>query len=256
MIKKADISHKLQIAELWNEAFGDSVREVLEYLEYLIDFFYICEEDGELNAMAAVLPVSFSGMSGGYIYAVATRKSMRGRGLSTKLLEYIKKLDEYDFLVLVPQNESLFSFYEKRGFFAFSSTEIIKVPVDSELATKVVCKEISAEKYLELRKRYVGEKLIEWGTDTLNFAKKMYGAGFFEVEKCGQTKAVCFCFKIDKKLIIKELLGDKDEPFLRELATFFGCEFVEAVCLNSDAKPCAMIYPELPGDKYFSISMD
>ena len=101
MIIKAEKSHMMQIAELWNEAFGDDESDVLSYLEYLLHFFYICEENDTVNAMAAVLPVKFLDKSGGYIYAVATRKSERGKGLSTELLDYIKNLPEYEFLVLV-----------------------------------------------------------------------------------------------------------------------------------------------------------
>ena len=42
IIKKADKSHIMQISELWNEAFGDAESDVLEYLEYLLQFFYVC----------------------------------------------------------------------------------------------------------------------------------------------------------------------------------------------------------------------
>ena len=74
MIKKADKSHIMKIAEIWNEAFGDSITQVMEYLEYLLQFFYVYEENGSVKAIASVLPVTFSGKNGGYIYAVATEK--------------------------------------------------------------------------------------------------------------------------------------------------------------------------------------
>ena len=64
--------------------------------------------------------MEYKGKKGFYVYGVATGKEYRGKGISTKLLEYAKGfVDEKkaDFLVLVPRNEGLFEFYVKRGFF-------------------------------------------------------------------------------------------------------------------------------------------
>ena len=254
IIKKADKSHIIQIAELWNEAFGDDKSDVLGYLEYLLQFFYICEENDLVKAMASVLSVKFRDKNGGYIYAVATRKSERGKGLSTELLSYIKSLDEYEFLVLVPQEKELFEFYAKRGFIPFSSVETKEIKVE-EMNNRISFEEISTQEYVEARKRYFRDSLIEWDVKALDFAKKMYGGKFFEA-KNKEYNSAFFGFKVGEKLVIKELLCKDGEILGAKIANSFGCKYVRVSYPEGLAEPFAMIYPDIFEKKYFAVALD
>lgn len=255
MIKKANKTHISRLVELWSEAFGDNEADILNYLEYLLNFFYVYEENGEVNAMAAVLPVAYRNKNGGYIYAVATRKSAQGRGLSTALLNYIKSLDNYEFLVLVPQNEGLFEFYEKRGFIPFSSVVTKEICAGVVTCNDICCEEISTEEYFNLRKEFFGDKLIEWGTEVLNFARKMYSGRFYRVEDNANSVA-CFCFKNGERLVIKEILGADREQVGKKLAVLFGAKYACLSYPDFAEKPSAMFYPAVDSVKYFSIALD
>ena len=123
MIIFAEKKHISDIAALWNEAFGDKLADVLVYLKTLIEYCVVFEENNKVLGMLFLLPVKCGIKKGRYVYAVATLKSHRGMGISTALIEFAKGFvndNNEDFLILVPQSESLFKFYEKRGFVSLS----------------------------------------------------------------------------------------------------------------------------------------
>ena len=114
------------ISRLWREVFGDPE-------EYVALFFNRCwrpedtllwREGNQIAAMLFLLPccLSFPGereAPGYYVYAVATGKPYRGRGLSSLLLEEAARLSRERgrrFLTLVPAEKSLFDFYGRRGY--------------------------------------------------------------------------------------------------------------------------------------------
>ena len=76
------------IKTLWKEAFGDSEAQIEKYLKnmYCEKDILLYVEDGEVCAMASMLSVSSKNIKGRYIYAVATAKKHRGRGLCKKLM--------------------------------------------------------------------------------------------------------------------------------------------------------------------------
>ena len=117
MIIFAEEKHKKQIISLWREAFGDGEDEISFYLENILKYLVVFIEKERVCGMLAMLPVAMGDKKGRYIYAVATKKTERGRGISTALLDFAKQYIERNgenFLVLVPQEESLFDFYKKR----------------------------------------------------------------------------------------------------------------------------------------------
>ena len=105
MILPAGPCHKEQIVALWSDAFGDRAEDVERYLETILEYFLVYEEDGIVKGMLSVLPVSFFEQNGGYIYAVVTDKKYRGQGICNKLMEFVKANNKYDFLALKPQND-------------------------------------------------------------------------------------------------------------------------------------------------------
>lgn len=107
--------------ELWMECFGDE--------ESFVDCFLVrhhhpeqmlcVEEEGELNAMAHLIPFESEIGRVGYLYGVATAPKARGRGLASRLTkEAVERARNKGFeaVVLIPGSEELRSFYARHGF--------------------------------------------------------------------------------------------------------------------------------------------
>lgn len=118
------------LKKLWKLTFHDEDKYIDFYFNrrfrkdnMLVDL----SEKGEIMAMASLLPARLWEEKGGrllktqayYIYAVATEPAFQGRGISSRLLAYLKRFIENQNAVgiLVPGEESLIGFYEKRGFY-------------------------------------------------------------------------------------------------------------------------------------------
>lgn len=110
-----------RLRSLWKEAFGDP--------DEFLDIFFAtafspsrCRcvvEDGEIPAALYWFDVSCRGQKMAYIYAVATGKESRGRGLCRALMADTAEVlrdTGYHGAILVPQDEGLFSMYAKMGY--------------------------------------------------------------------------------------------------------------------------------------------
>ena len=120
-------SHINQLRSLWKEAFGDTD----EFLDIFFSTAYSprrcrCAMDGDRVAAALYwFDISWSGLHCAYIYAVATDPRYRGQGLCRTLMaDTAKVLSDrgYKGVLLVPQNEGLFTMYAKMDY--LPATEI------------------------------------------------------------------------------------------------------------------------------------
>ena len=108
------------LKSLWIEAFGDSDAYVGFFLDHrfndITTFVYLVDNLPVSMAFVFDEELYYKGdyVKGGYIYGVATGGDHRGKGYSTQILEHIHTL--YPTTFLVPATESLFDFYEKKGY--------------------------------------------------------------------------------------------------------------------------------------------
>lgn len=168
MISFATKEHKNGIISLWQEAFGDSEEVILDYMNalYTPDNMIVYTEGEKVVGMASMIAISCKEKKGRYIYAVATAKSHRGRGICRKLMgfaeETAKKRGE-SFLILVPAEESLFEFYGKMGY-----NHTVFVPDYAEFNEDGEI--ITSDEYYSIRES-VFEKadLIGWDKETLDY---------------------------------------------------------------------------------------
>lgn len=105
-----------QIINVWHSVFGDSEEEIIFFLQNCkskkcLGVF----ENEKLVSMLFIVDCKYGSLKGKYVYAVATLKEYRGRGLAGQLVENSKKYTD-DFLWLIPANEALIDFYKKFGF--------------------------------------------------------------------------------------------------------------------------------------------
>ena len=114
-------SDTVSLRELWKEAFGDT--------DEFLDLFFStgfspdrCHSiilDGETAAAAYWLDCTCQNQSFAYIYAVATAKKHRGKGLCRRLMADIHetlKNQGYAGAILVPQDEGLRRMYAGFGY--------------------------------------------------------------------------------------------------------------------------------------------
>ena len=106
---------------LWLEAFGEGEESAKFVFEGFSGYqhIYVLEEERAVVCMACAVPCSLQGKEGIYLYGVATKKSHRGKGLMSALLEYAEQEEKRkgaEFSVLIPQTPDLFAFYRRFGY--------------------------------------------------------------------------------------------------------------------------------------------
>ena len=178
MLTLASEDHRDGIIYLWQEAFGDEegfINDFLDKMSYTENMLVYAEND-EVLGMATMLPVFCENAKGRYIYAVATRKDMRGKGICNSVMkavdDFIIRKNE-KFAILVPAGESLFEFYGKMGY-----SQIVYKP-DFPRAVKTAG-QCDALEYFKIRKKlFEGHNLIGWSTESLE-----YILSFGEAEMC------------------------------------------------------------------------
>ena len=121
MIRTSRPSDLPGIAALWQEAFGDSPNAVAAFFAHFPQCrSYVAEDDGKIVSMVHALPRTLSpNIPTAYIYAVATAKTHRGRGLCRRLMAFAEAELEKSGIhttVLTPGEPPLFRFYEDLGY--------------------------------------------------------------------------------------------------------------------------------------------
>ncbi len=191
---------------LWKEAFGDT--------DEFLDLFFttafspdrsVCiEENNEILSALYIFDCLFEKKKIAYIYAVATKKSARGRGLCRELMNYTHnflKGKGYMGAILVPGSKNLFEMYEKMGYKTCSFTEEFDVSAES---IPIEIQEISKEEFAKFRKNFLPEKAVIQENENLDFlesyAKFYKGEDFFLA-----------CYKAKDILIATEFLGNKEK---------------------------------------------
>lgn len=239
------------LRSLWKEAFGDG--------DGFLDGFFStafspdrarCARDGGgISAMLYWFDCEYDGGRIAYIYAVATAKAYRGRGICSALLkETHRQLEKkgYTGAVLVPYSEELFAFYEKFGYKRATFVNEFSV---SALPTNLYIEKIGKEKYAELRREFlpVGSVIQEKeNIDFLSIEAELYtGDGFLLAAR-----------REGGKLFGLELLGDKEKA--GEITYALGAREGK-FRTPGEKKPFAMYLPFDKSEKkpsYFGLAFD
>ena len=141
-----------QLRQLWQEAFGDSD----SFLDKFFSIAFAPERslcatvDGEVAAMA----YWFDCGEYAYIYAVATAKKHRGKGICHGLMGKIHEIltqRGYSGCILVPGEERLRSFYRGMDYENFGGVN----EFDCEAGTPLPLRKIDAVEFVALRRQYL-----------------------------------------------------------------------------------------------------
>ncbi|MBQ9783839.1 MAG: GNAT family N-acetyltransferase [Clostridia bacterium] len=164
-------SHLPALRALWQEAFGDGEEFLNAFAQtaFATDRCRCLVLDDTVAAALYWFDCSYQDQSIAYLYAIATTRSHRGRGLCSSLMEdthrHLKTLG-YAGAVLVPGSKELFSFYEKFGYRVCSHVSEIRCAAS---ASTVAVRQIDTEEYAALRRRLLPQGGILQEHENLKF---------------------------------------------------------------------------------------
>lgn len=206
IIDTPEMSQTPELRSLWKEAFGDTE-------DFLDDFWQTAFDanrcrcvvkDGEVVAALYWFDCLCMENRIAYVYAVATAKAYRGRGISHSLMEdthqHLAKLG-YEGAILVPGSEELFRFYEGMGYRVCSTIHEFSCNAAIDGGRDVSLRRIDKTEYARLRRQMMPSGGVVQENENLDFlqtqAQFYTGSGFLLAAR-----------KEADRLIGVELLGD------------------------------------------------
>ncbi len=206
-----------KLRTLWQEAFGDT--------DAFLDVFFEtafkenrCRcvfENGQAIAALYWFDCSFNGQKIAYIYAVATKKTHRGKGICKALMEDVHshlKKEGYKGAVLVPGTKELFGFYEKMNYKTCCFCEKLSCVAGNG---KIQMSEIDENEFAKLRRQFLPKGGIVQENENLAFLKAT--VRFFRGDEFLLAARI-----EENELIAVELLGDAS--LAPKIVNTFGCK--------------------------------
>ena len=151
-----------ELQQLWQEAFGDSQEDIAEFFAtgFSPQRVHCIWEDGKPVSALHWFDSRLADKKIAYLYAVATARAHRGKGLARRLMDETRTIlteKGYAGMILVPMQESLFGFYKKLGF--TPATTINEFICDAGPYPAPLTR-IDAEQYARLRKTYLSANSV------------------------------------------------------------------------------------------------
>jgi len=240
IIRKANDSDVPFLRKLWEECFPKDV----EYADFFFENIFrkpcavVCEADGERVGMIHVFPRILSTpdgeLSAKYIYGVGTTTSARGRGIAGRLLK--GEECDCDVLLLIPQSESLFSFYEKYGFSHLAKISKEIVSPNGEILLREADYDDVGYMNSVYERSLEGAVFARRDADTWKLLINEYRflGGGFKVFDGGY----CAYYEEDGKLFLTELFGS-----VSPCAVAGGFGRACSVITRGESEPIAVIKP-------------
>ncbi len=237
------------LKNLWAEAFGDSPA----YIDLFFSAAYspnrcLCITEGaEVLAAAHWLRCQQADRQYAYIYAVATAKVHRGRGLCRRLMSAIHErlaAEGFAGAILVPGDNSLPQMYANMGYAFFGG---IREFTCSAGPTAAALHPLSAAQYGRLRRTFLPEDGVVQAQENLRYlaTQAQFAAG----------EDYLLAYKAENsRLVGLELLGNADAA--PGIVCALGC--TQGRFRTPGNRPFAMFYPlqAVPAPKYFGFAFD
>ncbi len=241
----------IRLRRLWSEAFGDGD----EFLDAFFDTAFAPEralavyDDGDIIAALYWFDCECRGKPVAYIYAVATAKASRGKGVCHALMaEAHRRLSDrgYCGAVLVPGEKSLFDFYATMGYKQCTNVSVYEcMAFDAGISIH----KINKAEYEHLRRKYLPDGGIIQEKENTDFLETQ--VGFY----CG-TDFVMAAVVRDKILGCAEIVGNTE--CMEGIVYSMDCDKGYFRTAGDDI-PFAMYRPlDEIGDppKYFGLAFD
>lgn len=191
-----------QLRQLWKQAFGDTDA----FLDSFFSAAFAPERsrcvvtDGEVAAALYWFFCEAGGQPLAYIYAVATAKQFRGKGLCRRLMadtyNHLKNLG-YAGALLVPGDPELREMYRDMGYEDMTGVERFSV----RAVAPIPLERIDGKQYAALRRERLPENAVLQEGENLRFLENI--AQFYR----GEDVLLCAAQE-NGKLTVPELLGN------------------------------------------------
>lgn len=163
------------ITALWQEAFGDTEVEIRQFFAAFPHCrSYVTQVQGKIVSMVHALPQELVPAGpAAYLYAVATARTHRGRGLCRSLMAFAEqdlKRRGFSCCVLAPAEPGLFAYYETLGYETAFYRQRTPFPGGR-------C--IDPEDYLARREQLLTGMHMRYDHSTLRYAARCYGLRFY-----------------------------------------------------------------------------
>lgn len=239
-----------QLRLLWQEAFGDTD-------DYLDGFFYnvfspdrcrCVTADGQIAAALYWLDCRANDRPIAYLYAIATAKARRGKGLCRGLMADTHALLQelgYAGCILVPGEKGLFRMYQGMGYTTCSGIrEFTCKAGDSALPLR----RIHREEYAALRRQYLPDGGVIQENENLTLLTQ-------QAELYAGADLLLCAAKDGSRLICPELLGNADAA--PAVLTALGAASGTFRTPGND-RDFAMYHPlaDGPAPAYFGLAFD
>ena len=223
MIRFAEEGMRARLQELWRECFGDSNEYVdLYFASHDIARHTMVFMDGENPvSMLSLLPMTVVTRAGilpaRYVYAVATKESYRGRGISTRMLEAahrVLRAEGVKLSVLVPSSAALYNFYGRRGFDTecYSGLAVVGREEIEPFTGSFVISEADPLEFMQIRERaFAGRTMfVRWDGDALAYrlTETAFNGGETLAITIGDARAIAVCHMEGGAVNVKELALD------------------------------------------------
>ncbi len=237
---------------LWQEAFGDTDEFLDTFWEkaFCVDRCRCVTVDHTLAAALYWFDCEYLGEKIAYLYAVATAKALRGKGICRTLMEnthaHLVALG-YQGAVLVPGSEALFSMYRNMGY---ENCGQIREFTCAAAEDHIYLQSIDPVQYGVLRRTLLPQNAVVQEGENLDFLQSQ--AAFY-----AGADFLLAARREGNVLQGIELLGNAAAApgILRTL----GCES-GTFRMPGEGRPFAMYYRlgtyDLPAPEYFGIAFD
>ena len=223
-------NEKNRIRALYEEVFDDTKEFVDYYFSSYVQntFNFVCEENGDLVGMATIhtkrIMVSKNECKAGYVYAVATKSSHRGRGIMKSILSEIDEYafeNDYDYLYLIPVNPAI---YEGLGYELVRCKKEIVVDLSydkccNDIAVKKLSQEDAGE-FAEFAENFYENKV----SILCNESYILENLQRLSIKNSG---IYCILHKVYDKILGLAFVEDDDELLVDSL-----------ICADSDVELC------------------
>lgn len=176
-IKHPTLEQIPQLRQLWKEAFGDT--------DAFLDCFFSTAFSPDrclcatVDCQVAAVAYWFRCGKYAYIYAVATAKKHRGKGICHALMEQIHHIlaqEGYCGCILVPGDEGLRQFYGRMGYEDFGGI----MEFECESGIPLPLRKIDVAEFVALRQKYLPDGGVM--QDGENMAFLSHWASFYQGE--------------------------------------------------------------------------
>ena len=242
------------LCSLWESVFGDKPELIQEFFRLLpgMGFCAVAELDGEIVGMASVLTALELVTPGGdaarcgYVYAVAVKPEVRGKGAGTALMKHCRRM--FSRLCTLPASEGLYSWYAD-CLGADKVSRCIYETIAAK-ASDVEIKNLSSAEYAAMRSEYKLNTAfpLAWYEYQRELCR-YYGGGMFR-----SGRSIACGYLEDGVLKIKECLGPTD--LIPELCRRLGAEKAEIRTAFHAGKPFIAASFPLPETLNMCIALD